>query len=150
MTETTGTTAVDQTAVPPLTSYHHISLTVCDVDRSEAWYRDVLGFQRGFVETHPDGAGHAVVMIRPEASLFLGLHHHDANGSEDFAEHRTGMDHLGIRVESREDLDRWAEHLDRHGVRRSEPVDGTIGDVSYSVLNFRDPDNIALELIWLS
>ena len=134
---------------PALTGYHHMSITVCDLDRSEAWYRDVLGFQFGFTEEHPDGGGVAKVMVRPDTMLFLGLHHHDANGSEEFGEHRTGMDHVGISVANRDDIDTWAEHLDRHGVRRSEPADGKIGDTSYAVLNFRDPDNIALELIWM-
>jgi catechol 2,3-dioxygenase-like lactoylglutathione lyase family enzyme len=82
--------------------------------------------------------------------LFLGLHHHDCNDSAQFGEHRTGLDHIGIAVDNREDIDRWAEHLDRHGVRRSEPVDGKIGDAAYTVLNFRDPDNIALELFWMA
>jgi len=137
------------TDTPALTRYHHLSITVCDVDESMAWYRDVLGFQFAFTEKHPDGGGLAHVMMRPDTYLFLGIHHHDANGSEEFGEHRTGLDHIGIAVENRDDLDRWAEHLDRHGVRRSEPVDGIIGDTPYSVLNFRDPDNIALELIWM-
>ena len=42
---------------PALTRYHHLSLTVCDVDRSVAWYRDILGFQFAFTEEHPDGSG---------------------------------------------------------------------------------------------
>lgn len=137
------------TATLPLTSYNHVSITVCDIERSEAWYRDVLGFQLAFTEEHPDGGGHAQVMIRPDSMLFLGIHHHDANESEDFAEHRTGLDHVGIGVPTREDLESWAGHLDSHGVRRSELVDGKIGDTSYTVLSFRDPDNIALELIWM-
>ena len=135
---------------PALTRWHHMSITVSDIDRSEAWYRDVLGFQFAFTEPHPDGGGHAQVMVRPDTMLFLGLHHHDANGSENFGEHRTGLDHIGIAVDNREDIDRWAEHLDRHDVRRSEAVDGKIGDAAYTVLNFRDPDNIALELFWMA
>ena len=135
---------------PALTRWHHLSITVCDIDRSEAWYSDVLGFQFAFTEEHPDGGGHAQVMVRPDSMLFLGLHHHDCNDSAQFGEHRTGLDHIGIAVDNREDIDRWAEHLDRHGVPRSEPVDGKIGDAAYTVLNFRDPDNIALELFWMA
>jgi glyoxylase I family protein len=137
------------TDTPALTRYHHLSITVCDVDKSVAWYQDVLGFQFAFTEEHPDGSGLAHVLMRPDTYLFLGIHQHNDNASEAFGEHRTGMDHIGIAVENREDLDRWAEHLDRHSVRRSDPVDGKIGDTPYAVLNFRDPDNIALELIWM-
>jgi catechol 2,3-dioxygenase-like lactoylglutathione lyase family enzyme len=126
-----------------------VSITVCDIDRSEAWYRDVLGFHYAFGEDHPDGSGFAKVLVRPDSGMFLGLHHHDANGSEPFGEHRTGLDHVGIQVETRDDVDRWAEHLDRHGVQRGEIVEGKLGDTTYAVLSFRDPDNIALELFWM-
>jgi catechol-2,3-dioxygenase len=88
-------------------------------------------------------------MTRPGTALFLGLDHHDANAAEQFAEHRTGLDHLAIGVPLREDLDRWATHLDRLGVRRSPIEEGTVAGMDFAVLNFRDPDNIALELIWL-
>jgi len=134
---------------PPLNRWHHVSITVCDIDKSEAWYRDVLGFQYAFSEDHPDGGGFAKVMVRPDTMMFLGLHHHDANGSEDFGEHRTGLDHIGMQVNDRDDIDRWVEHLDLHGVRRSEPVEGKLGDTAFLVLSFRDPDNIALELFWM-
>jgi glyoxylase I family protein len=148
-TQVSETVASPQDGVPPLTHHHHLGLTVCDVARSEAWYTEVLGFRRAFVEPHHDGPGYAVVMNRPGTSLFIGLDHHQSNEAEDFAEHRTGLDHLAMGVEHREDLDRWAGHLDRHGVRRSKIEEGAIGPMNYAVLNFRDPDNIALELIWM-
>jgi glyoxylase I family protein len=135
--------------MPPITSYHHLSLTVTDMARSEAWYRDVLGFVYVFTEQHPDGGGYARVLTRPGTSLWLGLHVHDANSGEEFGEHRTGLDHVGITVDNREDLDLWVGHLERHGVTFSKPVDGSIGDAVYAVLSFRDPDNTALELIWM-
>ena len=151
MTDTaTGPAAAGTgSGIPPLTHYHHLGLTVRDIERSEAWYGEVLGFQRDFVEPHPDGVGYCIVMSRPGTSLFIGLDRHEANEAEDFSEHRTGLDHLAIAVERREDLDRWAEHLDRLGVRRSEVEDATLGPMTFAVLNFRDPDNIALELIWM-
>ena len=137
------------TDAPPLAGYHHLSITVRDLARSQAWYEDVMGFQYLFTENHPDGGGHAAVLIRPGSPLMLGLHHHDANSAEEFGEHRTGLDHVGITVAAREDLDVWAEHLESHGVTYSKPVDGAVGDAVYAVLSFRDPDNIALELIWM-
>jgi catechol 2,3-dioxygenase-like lactoylglutathione lyase family enzyme len=124
---------------PPLNRWHHMGITVRDIDKSEAWYRDVLGFDYAFSEDHPDGGGFAKVMVRPDTMMFLGLHHHDANGSEEFGAHRTGLDHVGIQVDNREDIARWAEHLDRHGVSRSEPVDGKLGDAAYTILSFGTP-----------
>ena len=136
------------TAVPAVTGYHHLGLTVCDVDRSEEWYGKVFGFQRAFVEPHNGGTGYAVVMTIPGTPVFMGLDKHDGHQGERFGEHRTGLDHLAIGVTAREDLDRWVEHLDALGVEHSG-----ISDIAEpfpaATLCFRDPDNIALELMWM-
>jgi catechol 2,3-dioxygenase-like lactoylglutathione lyase family enzyme len=138
----------DLTTVPTVTGYHHMGLTVSDVDRSEAWYGEVFGFQRAFVEPHNEGTGYAVVMNIPGTALFLGLDKHDAHDGEPFAEHRTGLDHLAIGVATRTDLDRWVEHLDALGVGHSKVTDIT-EPFPAATLCFRDPDNIALELMWM-
>ena len=59
-----------------------------------------------------------------------------------FDEDRTGLDHIAFRLGSKDELDSAATHLDEVGVEH-EPVKD-IGP-SY-ILEFRDPDNIALEL----
>jgi catechol 2,3-dioxygenase-like lactoylglutathione lyase family enzyme len=136
------------TAAPTVTGYHHLGLTVSDLDRSEQWYGEVFGFQRAFVEPHHDGTGVAVVMTIPGTSLFMGLDKHDAHEGEQFAEHRTGLDHLAIGVATREDLDRWVAHLDALGVAHS-PITDLTDPFPAATLCFRDPDNIALELMWM-
>lgn len=136
------------TATPAVTGYHHLGLTVSDVDRSEAWYGEVFGFQRAFVEPHHEGTGYAVVMTIPGTPLFLGLDKHDAHEGERFAEHRTGLDHLAIGVAAREKLDRWAGHLAALGVAHDGITDIT-EPFPAATLCFRDPDNIALELMWM-
>jgi catechol-2,3-dioxygenase len=87
-------------------------------------------------------------MTIPGTSIFMGLDKHEAHQGERFEEHRTGLDHLAIGVTTREDLDRWVEHLDALGVEHS-----TINDITEpfpaATLCFRDPDNIALELMWM-
>lgn len=136
------------TAVTAVTGYHHLGLTVCDVDRSEEWYGKVFGFQRAFVEPHNQGNGYAVVMSIPGTAIFMGLDKHDGHRGEQFAEHRTGLDHLAFGIERREDLDTWIERLDALGVAHSEINDVT-EPFPAATLCFRDPDNIALELIWM-
>lgn len=131
--------------MPDLASIHHISLTVTDLDRSVAWYKDVLGLAELMKEDHPDGQGYAIVLGKPDFSMCVGLHTHPANASEPCHEVRTGLDHVSFGVARRADLDAWAEHFDKLGVSRS-PVNDQGG---YSVLVFRDPDNIQLELISL-
>lgn len=133
--------------VPPLGGLHHIGLTVCDIEASEAWYTRILGLTRAFVEPHNQGKGYAVVLHRPGSPLFMGLDKHQANQGEQFEECRTGLDHVSFHVADRVSLDDWLEHLDHHGVSHSGITERT-EPFPYAVLVFRDPDNIQLELIW--
>lgn len=131
---------------PALAGFHHVDLTVSDVEASETWYARVLGFQRIFLEKHATGPGYAVLMLRPGTHLHLGLSHHDSNHGERFDETRTGLDHVSFAVATREELDAWAAHLTEQNVphsgitERAEPM-------PHAVLVLRDPDNIQLEMI---
>src|SRR4051812_48046440 len=116
---------MSEQTTPTVTGYHHMGLTVGDVDRSEAWYGKVFGFQRAFVEPHHEGTGFAVVMNIPGTSIFLGLDQHGGHQGEPFAEHRTGLDPLAIGVAERTELDAWAGHLDALGVAHSPITDVT-------------------------
>ena len=51
-------------------------------------------------------------------------------------------------MSTREDLDTWASWLDELGVAHAGVTD-TTDPMPYSVLVFRDPDNIQLELVHL-
>jgi len=138
-----------RTSAPALEALHHLGLTVSDIERSEAWYTQVLGLERMFVEDHHGGSGYAVVLNRPGTSLFIGLDHHDGNQGERFDERRTGLDHVAIAVASRDELDRWVEHLDAIGVAHSGVTD-VDEPFPFAALVVRDPDNIQLELTWMS
>jgi glyoxylase I family protein len=131
--------------MPDITGIHHISLTVTDLDRSAAWYSEVLGLGELMKETHPDGNGLAIVLGKPDWSMCVGLHTHDANAADPFQETRTGLDHVSFRVADRAELDNWAARFGELGVSQS-PITDSEG---YSVLVFRDPDHIQLELISL-
>ena len=62
--------------------------------------------------------------------------------SDTFDENRVGLDHVSFSVAAREDLDEAASLLDARGVHH-----GGVKDIgSAYILEFRDPDNIALEL----
>ena len=60
-----------------------------------------------------------------------------------FDEDRTGLDHLSFSVASRADLDAAAARLDELGVAHEAVKDIGAG----LLLEFRDPDGIALELM---
>jgi glyoxylase I family protein len=129
---------------------HHIALTVTDVDASVRWYERVFGIAFQMEAPHPGGTGK--VLADEERQLAIVLHRHDANEGEGFAETRTGLDHVGLMVAKRKELEAWQVHLEKHGVKRSTGADrpltqSPIADEPYgSVLVFRDPDNIQLEL----
>lgn len=129
--------------MPDIASIHHVSVTVTDVDRSVAWYKDVLGLAELMKEDHPDGNGYAIVLGKPDFSLCVGLHTHSSNASEPCDETRTGLDHVSFGVASRAELYTWAGHFKKLGVSHSSVND----QGAYAVLVFRDPDNIQLELI---
>jgi glyoxylase I family protein len=96
----------------------------------------------------PDNANEAT---RNQLSFLHGGVVYDLGGSllglrpaadDRFHEDRAGLDHIAFRLGSKAELDSAAAHLDEVGVEH-EPIKD-IGP-SY-ILQFRDPDNIALEL----
>jgi glyoxylase I family protein len=129
---------------------HHLALTVTDVDASVRWYEEVFGVRFQIDVPHPGGVGK---LLSDEAGqLMIVLHHHDSNAGRLFSEDVNGLDHAGFMVPSRTDLEQWQDHLQARGVVRADAADkpltqSPIADEVYgSVLVFRDPDNIQLEL----
>lgn len=128
-------------------SISHVRLTVTDIDRSRQFYESVFGWPIAIeMPADADDAtreqfgflfggvlyslGDQLIGLRPVAS-------------DRFDENRVGLDHLCLQVESKADLDSAATHLDELGVAH-EPIK----DIGHGyILEFRDPDDIALELI---
>ena len=129
---------------------HHLAVTVTDLDASVAWYGSIFDVHPVLDVPHPGGVGK--VLAGPDQQLMIVLHRHDSNDRQRFSEATTGLDHAGFTVPSRQDLEDWQSHLESNGVRRAEQADqpltqSPIADEPYaSVLVFRDPDNIQLEL----
>jgi len=137
---------------PAVTGYHHFSPTVSDVEASAQWYERVFGMTRvpvAFPHYGGEKSGYAVVLMEPRSGIAVGLHHHDGNPGQAFDESCTGLDHMSFGVAGRADLDAWASWLDSIGVENSGVID-TGDPVPYSVVVFRDPDNIQLELIYMA
>jgi catechol 2,3-dioxygenase-like lactoylglutathione lyase family enzyme len=129
---------------------HHIALTVTDVDASVRWYENVFDIQ--FKQDIPHEGGVGKLLADESFDLIMVLHDHDTNDGDVFGETTTGLDHIGLRVPGRADLEAWQSHLESHGVEPRAAADkpstqSPIADEAYgSVLVFRDPDNIQLEL----
>ncbi len=133
------------------TGINHIRLTVTDINRSREFYTQVLGFEVALEpQSGDDPAARAVnamlfggVIFQINGMLF-GLRP-VAPGGDRFNEDRVGLDHLSFSVGSRDDLEAAARLLDERGAPHGDIKD--LGpDVGLYILEFRDPDNIQLEL----
>jgi glyoxylase I family protein len=127
-------------------SIAHVRLTVSDIERSRGFYESVFGWP--VLLEVPDNADAAT---RSQLGFLFGGVIYDMGGAliglrpvatDRFHEDRAGLDHIAFRTANKAELDAAAEHLDGLGIDH-EPVKD-IGP-SY-ILEFRDPDNIALEL----
>ena len=129
------------------TTIAHIRLTVTDITRSREFYESVFNWPINL--EMPEDADDAT---RDRLAFLFGGVIYNVGDSrvglrpvadDRFDEDRTGLDHLAFRLGSKSELDAAAAHLDSLGVAH-EPIKD-IG-VMY-ILEFRDPDNIALELV---
>lgn len=128
--------------MPELVGVHHVSLSVSDRDRSAAWYAEVLGFVELLRE---DGElRRAAVMRFPGGGYSVGLTEHLPVDEAGFDPRHRGLDHVAFTVADRAGLDEWARRLDEAGIEHSGVVTVPVG----AILNFRDPDGIALALFW--
>jgi len=119
---------------------------VTDIELSRAFYDRVFGFDVAF--ELPEGAD---AQTREQLSFLYGgviyqvpggLFGLRPVGQGRFDEDATGLDHVSFGVASRADLDAAAASLDELGVPHE-----TVKDIGGGfLLEFRDPDNIALEL----
>ena len=132
-----------------VTGYAHVRLTVTVLARSRAFYDDVFGFPVAF--ELPADADEAtkqqlsflfggLIYALPGGQL-LGLRPVAPEGDR-FDEDRVGLDHLSLAVAGPEAIEAAAATLDRLGVAHEDVKD--LGRAL--VLEFRDPDGVALEL----
>jgi glyoxylase I family protein len=122
--------------MPMFTGVNHVALSVTDLDVSRRFYSDVLGLLEVL------DVGYARIYMHQSTGFTVALVRHPGGSSEPFTELTTGLDHLGLAVQDRDELVAWEERLDAAGVPHSPIQDMDLGHH----LNFRDPDGIALEL----
>lgn len=147
MTNPDTTSTTREQAAPALTGINHVGLTVRDVEASSDWYQRVLRLQPWFQEAHhrSNEGGYTVVLTTPDMVLSVGLDHHPSNPGDSFDCTRTGLDHLCFQVTALDELHAWAAHLDANGIQHSGVY--AMEGFPLSLLTFRDPDGIQLELL---
>jgi glyoxylase I family protein len=128
------------------TSIAHVRLTVTDIERSRQFYESVFGWP--VLLEVPENADE---VTRSRLGFLFGGVVYDLGGTllglrpvatDRFDEDRVGLDHIAFRMGTKAELDAAAAHLDEVGVQHE-----SIKDIGPSyILEFRDPDNIALEL----
>lgn len=115
----------------------HVHLKVSDLERSVAWYRDVLGFE--VTQRYGDQA----------AFLSVGGYHHQlglntwhSRGGGRPARNTTGLFHAAFLYPDRASLGRAVANVLNNGVRLDGASDHGVSEAVY----FDDPDGNGIEL----
>ena len=121
----------------PETQIGHVHLSVADLERSLAFYRDILGFE--------------VTARYGDSAVFLsagGYHHHiglntwAANGAKPPAQGHSGLYHFAILFPTRRELAAALKRL----IDAGYPITGTADHGVSEAIYLDDPDSIGVEL----
>ena len=122
-----------------LSGFSHVALTVTDLQASRDFYADVLGMP---VLDSNESYCALTTGSSDLSALILTTHAETLPGS--FSEFRVGLDHLSFALPDDDALVAWEQRLRERAV----PFDARRSEWGHH-LNFRDPDNIAVELVLL-
>lgn len=115
----------------------HVALSVTDIGRSGPWYEHLFELQKVAEMTDP---APMEIYMTPEGQA-IDLRQDPSVVRERFTQERVGLDHLAFVCQDPPELEAWLARLNESGVENSGIVQTPFG----SHVNFRDPDNIALE-----
>jgi catechol 2,3-dioxygenase len=121
----------------PETRIGHVHLKVSDIERAEAFYKDVLGFE----VTTRYGAD-AVFMSAGGYHHHIGLNTWESKGGSSPPRGTTGLFHLAILYPSRAALARALQRVLDHGV----VIDGASDHGVSEAIYLHDPDGNGIEL----
>jgi catechol 2,3-dioxygenase len=126
-------------AIDPRVDIGHVHLKVADVDRSLAFYRDVLGF-----EVQQRWGQDAAFVSAGGYHHHIGLNSWESRGGSPPAPGHTGLFHVAIRYPTRVAL---ADAL-RRLVDSRIPLTGASDHGVSIALYLKDPDGNGIELYW--
>jgi catechol 2,3-dioxygenase len=126
-------------SIDPKVRIGHVHLKVADLERSLAFYRDVLGFEV------TQGYGRDAVFVSAG-----GYHHHiglntwESKGGSPPPSGTTGLYHVAILYPTRAALADALRRLKEAGI----PLHGAVDHGVSEALYLNDPDGNGLELYW--
>jgi glyoxalase family protein len=131
------------TDAPPTTGLHHVTNICTDMEETQRFYEEVLGWHTVKMTENYDDPGTKHYYFSPTPAGEPGTNvtyfeYPDAQGTPGpGASH-----HFAFGVEDEAALEDWREHLERHGVRVSPVRDRTY----FKSVYFSDPDGLVFEL----
>jgi glyoxylase I family protein len=130
---------------------HHLRFTVTNLERSRAFYTEILGFEVAAespgspddpeVRADPNRLYGGVVF--QNSGMLIGLRP-VADPGDRFDSERVGLDHVSFTVASRDYLTAVAARLSEADVPHGDVRD--LAAFGIAILSFEDPDGIHLEL----
>ncbi len=126
-------------AVHPEVRIGHVHLKVADLERSIAFYRDVLGF-----ELTQRYGNEAAFLSAGGYHHHIGLNTWESQGGSPPPARSTGLYHLAILYPTRAELADALRRLMAAGIPLEAASDHGVSEALY----LRDPDGNGLELYW--
>jgi len=124
-------------SIDPRTRIGHVHLTVSDLERSLAFYRDALGFEIA-ARYGPD----AVFLSAGGYHHHIGLNTWAGRGAPRPPEGSTGLYHFAILYPDRAALAEAVRRVLAHGIKLEGASDHGVSEAIY----LRDPDGNGIEL----
>ena len=117
----------------------HVHLKVADLERSLAFYRDVLGF-----EVTQRYGSQAVFLAAGGYHHHIGLNTWESAGGQPPPSGATGLYHVAILYPTRAELADALRRVSQAGI----PLEGASDHGVSEAIYLRDPDNNGVELYW--
>ncbi|PYP33937.1 MAG: glyoxalase [Gemmatimonadetes bacterium] len=125
------------TSIDPRVHIGHVHLTVSDLERALAFYRDVLGF-----EVTTRYGGEAVFLSAGGYHHHIGLNTWAGRGAPRPPAGTTGLYHFAILYPDRQALGAAVRRVLKHGI----PLEGASDHGVSEAVYLRDPDGNGVEL----
>lgn len=128
------------------TTYHapselrigHVHLKVADLDRSIAFYRDVMGFDLLF------NVGTAAFLSVGGYHHHIGLNTWNSKGAAPAPKTSAGLYHYALNYPTRKDLGKALKRL----IEMAYPIGGASDHTTHIAIYLNDPDGNGIELAW--